>query len=108
MVKKTKKSKPRRSVALQEIRTYQEKNTGLLLPRSAMSRLIRKITYDHFTRPGSTLRFQPEALLALHESAEAYLVQVFEDANLCTLNSGRQTVQVKDIQTARRIKGPLV
>jgi histone H3/H4 len=51
-------------------------------------------------------RWQAAALLALQEAAEAYLVHLFEDANLCTIHSKRVTVMVKDIQLARRIRGP--
>jgi histone H3 len=53
----------------------------------------------------SDLRFQSSALLALQESAEAYLVGLFEDTNLCAIHAKRVTIMPKDIQLARRIRG---
>tara|TARA_B110001450_G_C17448942_1_gene411185 strand:- start:151 stop:408 length:258 start_codon:yes stop_codon:yes gene_type:complete len=43
--------------------------------------------------------------LALQEAAEAYLVGLFEDANLCCLHAKRVTVNAKDMTLARRIRG---
>ena len=40
---------------------------------------VREVA-DVFSRRMTMLRFQSEALLALQESAEAYLVRLFEDA----------------------------
>lgn len=51
------------------------------------------------------LRFQAEALLALQEAAEAYLVGLFEDGQLCSIHAKRVTLMVKDLQLARRIRG---
>jgi len=51
------------------------------------------------------LRFQSQAVLALQEAAEAYLVSLFEDANLCALHAKRVTIMSKDIILARRIRG---
>jgi histone H3-like centromeric protein A len=68
------------------------------------------------------LRWQSSALLALQEAAEAYLVHLFEDAyvypdlmfavsdahrrNLCAIHAKRVTIMKRDIQLARRIRGP--
>ena len=38
-------------------------------------------------------------------SAEAYLVGLFEDTNLCAVHAKRVTIMPKDIQLARRIRG---
>jgi histone H3/H4 len=51
------------------------------------------------------LRFQSHAVLALQEAAEAYLVGLFEDTNLCAVHAKRVTIMSKDIQLARRIRG---
>jgi histone H3 len=51
------------------------------------------------------LRFQTTALHALQEAAEAYLVGLFEDTNLCAVHAKRVTIMPKDIQLARRIRG---
>ena len=50
-------------------------------------------------------RMQSSALLALQEASEAYLVGLFEDTNLCAIHAKRVTIQPKDMQLARRIRG---
>ena len=44
-------------------------------------------------------------VLALQEAAEAYLIGLFEDINLCAIHAKRVTIMPKDIQLARRIRG---
>ena len=39
-----------------------------------------------------TLRFQSQALQALQEATEAYIVGLFEDTNLCAIHANRMTV----------------
>ena len=43
--------------------------------------------------------------MALQQAAEAYLVGVFEDANLCAIHAKRVTIMPKDMQLARRLRG---
>ena len=88
------------TVALREIRHYQ-KTTELLIRKLPFSRLVREIAQDFKT----DLRFQPQAIGALQEAAEAYLVGLFEDTNLCAIHAKRVTIMPKDIQLARRIRG---
>lgn len=88
------------TVALREIRKYQ-KSTELLIRKLPFQRLVREIAQDFKT----DLRFQSSAILALQEAAEAYLVGLFEDTNLCAIHAKRVTIMPKDIQLARRIRG---
>jgi len=88
------------TVALREIRRYQ-KSTELLLRKLPFQRLVREIAQDYKT----DLRFQSAAVAALQEAAEAYLVGLFEDTNLCAIHAKRVTIMPKDIQLARRIRG---
>ena len=39
------------------------------------------------------------------EAAEAYVVSLFEDTNLCAIHAKRVTIMPKDIQLARRLRG---
>ena len=87
------------TIALREIRKYQ-KSTELLIRMQPFQRLVREIAQDFKTG----LRFQSSAVLALQEAAEAYIVSLFEDSNLCAVHSKRVTVMPKDIQLARRIR----
>ena len=86
--------------ALNEIRRYQ-KSTELLIGKSPFQRLVREIAQQL----GGDLRFQSTAILALQEASEAYVVQIFENTNLCALHAKRVTIMVKDMQLARRIMG---
>jgi histone H3 len=88
------------TVALREIRKYQ-KTTSMLLPRASFQRLVRSVAagYD------GDLRFQAHALMALQEACEAFIVGLFEDANLCSIHANRVTVMKKDMELAVRIRG---
>lgn len=88
------------TVALREIRKYQ-KSTDLLIRRLPFQRLVREIAHDFKT----DVRFQSTAINALQEASEAYLVGLFEDTNLCAMHAKRVTIQTKDMQLARRIRG---
>ena len=88
------------TVALREIRRYQ-KSTELLIRKLPFNRLVREIARDFKT----DLRFQTQAIGALQEAAEAYLVALFEDTNLCAIHAKRITIMPKDVQLARRIRG---
>ncbi len=99
--------KPRRfrpgTVALREIRKFQ-KSSDLLLRRAPFQRLVREIAQNLGL---DDLRFQVSALAAVQEAAEAYLVGLMEDTNVCALHAKRVTIMPKDMQLARRIRGGL-
>ena len=42
---------------------------------------------------------------ALHEASEDYLITLLEDANLLAIHTRHVTLQPRDIQLARRIRG---
>jgi histone H3 len=96
--------KPRRfrpgTVALREIRKYQQ-SSELLIRRLPFQRLVREIAY-HIK---DDLRFQGNALAALQMAAEAFLVGLFEDTNLCSIHAKRVTIMPKDMRLALRIRG---
>ena len=85
---------------MREIRKYQ-KTTELLIRKVPFQRLVREIAQDF----KQDLRFQSSAIRALQEAAEAYLVGVFEDTNLCAIHAKRVTIMVRDMALARRIRG---
>ena len=94
-VKKTRKYHPE-TVALHEIQQFQ-KSTELLIWKLPFSWLVCEIAlevgkYD--------LHFQGHAIICLQEAAEAYIVGLMEDANLCTIHAKRVTIMPKDIQLA--------
>merc|ERR1719291_1112998 len=81
-----------------------QKSTELLIRKMPFQRLVRELTSDFKT----DLRFQSQAVLALQEAAEAYLVGLFEDTNLCAIHAKRVTIMPKDLQLARRLRGERV
>jgi histone H3 len=50
------------------------------------------------------IHLQSQAILALQEAAEAYIVGLFQDTNMCATHAKRITILPKDIQLARRIR----
>ena len=97
-------------------RKYQ-KSTNLLIPKLPFSRVVREICQEvriswnesnlfHENVPQichSDMRFQTVALAALQEAAEAYLVTLFEDANMCAIHGKRVTIMQKDLLLVGRI-----
>ncbi|KAJ9301367.1 hypothetical protein DTO271G3_1502 [Paecilomyces variotii] len=91
--------------ALKEIRRYQ-RSYDLLLLKLPFARLVREVALDLLPADvGPELRWQSHAIQALQEAAEAFLVHLFEDTNLCAIHAKRVTIMQKDIQLARRIRG---
>src|SRR3989338_8212262 len=84
-------------VALREIRRFQ-KSTELLLRRLPFGRVVRDLCVAVNRDPERPIRWQAEALAALQQATEAYLVGLFEDANLCAIHGRRVTMMVKDLR----------
>lgn len=91
------------TVALREIRKYQ-RSTELLIRKLPFARLVREITNNLAPVP---FRWTAEGLLALQEATEDFIVHLFEDCNLCAIHAKRVTIMPKDLQLARRIRGPV-
>ncbi|KAL0290805.1 UNVERIFIED_CONTAM: histone H3-like centromeric protein HTR12 [Sesamum calycinum] len=89
------------TVALREIRKYQ-KSCNLLIPAAPFIRTVKEISSQYSP---SITRWQAEALVALQEAAEDYIVQLFEEAMMCAIHAKRVTLMKKDFELARRIGG---
>ena len=99
-VRKTRRYWPG-TVALREIWRYQ-KSTELFIRKLPFSWLVREIAQE----VGKVdMRFQGSTIICLQEAAEAFLVSLLEDANLCAIHAKRVTIMPKDIQLAHRIRG---
>ncbi|KAH7331254.1 hypothetical protein KP509_20G022400 [Ceratopteris richardii] len=86
--------------AFAEIRHYQ-KTDELLIPRRPFARVVK----EELQRYCAGLRIQALALEALQEAAQAFFISMLEDSNLCDIHAKRVTIQPKDIQLGRRIRG---
>ena len=83
-------------VALREIQRYQ-KSMELLICKLPFQRLVHEILQGF----GVGFRVTPAMMMALQEAAEAYLVQLLEDLNLCAIHAKCITIQPKGMQLAR-------
>ena len=72
-----------------------------MIRKLPFQRMVREIAHEF----KQELRFQSSAVLALQEAAEAYLVGLMEDTNLCAIHAKRVTIMPKDMQLAQRIRG---
>ena len=73
----------------------------LLICKLPFQRLVHEILQGF----GVGFRVTPAMMMVLQEIAEAYLVQLLEDSNLCAIHAKRITIQPKDIKLARQIHG---
>ena len=86
---------------LKEIRKYQ-KSTDLLLRKLPFCRLVKEITESV---SNGDFRYTTQAMEALQEASEAYLVGLMEDSQLCSFHAKRITLMKRDLQLAQRIRG---
>ncbi len=91
-----------RAHALSEIRHYQ-KSMALLIRKLPFRRLVREIIQEI----SMELQVTSDALESLQEAAEAYLVCVFEDSNLCAIHAKRVTIMPKDFALVQRLHSML-
>ncbi len=89
------------TVAAREIRKFQ-KTTNLLIRKAPFQHVVRKIALN-FRK--SDLQMQSTAVLALQEAAEYFMVDVFNNTNLCAVHVKHVTIQVKDLVLACCIQG---
>ena len=88
-------------VALREIKHYQ-RTTELLCQKLPFQRLVRSICREMC---GKDSRFSSQALVALQEGAESYMVGLFEDSHHLCMHAKRCTIFSKDMSLCRRIRG---
>ena len=88
------------TVALREIRKFQM-STELLIRKLPFMRLVREILQE--IRMDMCLI--PATVLVIQEAAEAFLICLFEDTNLCAIHAKCMTIIPKDMKLALRIWG---
>ncbi|XRB23526.1 histone H3 [Pseudoscourfieldia marina] len=89
------------TVALREIRKYQ-RSVDLLFRKLPFAKLCKEIS-NTYNLDG--MRWTGEALLAMQHATEGVMVSLFEDINLCAIHAKRVTIQPRDLQLARRVRG---
>lgn len=90
------------TVALREIRRYQ-KNTDPVIPKKPFERLVREIVQEAKVGYLHGVRMEKEAIFALQEIAEDFIVQLMETSNLNSIFNKRVTLMDRDIRHSLRI-----
>ena len=88
------------TVALREIRK-QQKSTDPIFPFAAIKRLAKEIAQEYKT----DIIFRDDAIRAIRAYAEDHLISLYENANYSAIHAERKTVNPKDIQLVRRVRG---
>lgn len=78
----------------------EEDDTKFSIPKLPFQRLVREIAQDYST----DLRFKPEAMDALQEVAEQYLIKLFQDTQRCACHGKRETITPSDMQLVRSLR----
>lgn len=92
--------KRKRTLILREIKKLRS-TTNLLIAKAPFMRLVKETVKELF--PYENYKMRTEAVGAIHEATEAFLVRLFEDAHLCTIHGRRTTLQPKDIQLVLKL-----
>lgn len=85
-----------------ELNVY--RSTELLIRKLPFQRVVRELGLELADLKMGIPRWQSSGVLALQEAAEAYLVRLFEDANLLAIHAKRITIQKEDLALARRFR----
>jgi histone H3 len=88
------------NLCLKEIRRF-ARAPDMCIRRASFQQVVKDITWEI----DSTYKFHTQAILAIQEAAEAYMIGLFEDCNLCAGHARRVTIYPKDMHLARRIRG---
>lgn len=98
--KRLHKKTPQSMNIIREIRRLQN-STNLLIPKAPFQRLVREIMAGYAPYG---IRMQGKALLAIQETAEDFLIDVFEDTVLLVHHRGRVTINNRDYDMAMRLR----
>jgi histone H3 len=66
----------------------------------SFQRLVKEVVMDYNTN----MRMQSVAVVALQDAAEAYLVRLFEDTNMCTIHAKRSDYHAKGYPVGEKIE----
>ena len=80
----------------------EQRRTGLVIDERTFSNLVREVGQDY----GSELEWTPDALQAVQQASEDYLVELFGHAGLVAARGGRRRiVEAGDLEIVRAICG---
>jgi histone H3 len=80
-------------------------STALSIKRAPFLRIVHDIFEDiSKENNGVKLKIEKEALLALQEASEDYVVKLFTRATYCTIHGGRVTLLPRDFELVKKIR----
>ncbi|QUC19498.1 uncharacterized protein UV8b_03739 [Ustilaginoidea virens] len=94
-----------RATTLSDTRYRREDDAKLLLLKLPFIRLVREIVTNCCRPRDKEFTWQTQAIQALQEAAEAFMIHLFEDAQLCAIHAKQITRLHRGIRPARRIRG---
>jgi len=103
------------AVKLRMIRDEQKKARRMIRMEQKMCGIGKSCVFDFFSFTSwlvaigqdfvSDFSWEANAVSVAYHLLEAYMIELFEEANLCAIQAKRVTIFPKDIQLARRIRG---
>eukprot|EP00741_Cyanophora_paradoxa_P004929 tig00000849_g4783.t1 len=89
-----------------------QKRTEPIIALAPFTRTVKEITEDVLKElrearltDTTALRWCRQAVLALREATEHYAIETFEGSNLLAIHAKRITIQPKDMQLRKKIRG---
>ena len=79
---------------------YYQNLTKLLIPRGPFCRVVREIMHTH----DPLLRIRTDALEAIQEATESFIVHFLSDSTLCTNHAKRKTLMPTDMKLVGELK----
>jgi len=103
---KERKKKRRKAgtVALRQIKYYQE-TTNLLLRCLPFERLVKEIAESLTSDGTQKYRWKLSALQVLQYAVESYLTALLEDTNKAAVHAKRVTIRPEDMRLVRDLRG---
>jgi histone H3/H4 len=74
------------------------------IPKQSFQKLVREIACNYNNDSNNDLKFQPEAMNALQEVAEQYLIKLFNDTQKCADHAKRETITTFDMQLVMTLR----
>ena len=99
--KQSSKKRERGTQSIRMIKFYQDQSDCVYFAKASFDRLFHEVCQDFKV----DLQVSKKAVGVLHTVTEAYLVELFEAANLCAIHADRSIVKPKDIELVRYIRG---
>jgi histone H3/H4 len=78
----------------------EEEDSSHFIPKHSFQRLVREIAQDFSV----DLRFQADAMDALQQVSEEYLINLFRDTQKCADHAKRETITAEDMRLVRFLR----